>query len=95
MTRSASHLAGDEVLAMVAGVVRDSLRAGQYVGRYAGDEFPWCSCQASIRREPAHFADEVRRTIAAMLQDSLFATSPTWTTSVTLSIGVATSAREW
>ncbi|MDB4898617.1 MAG: diguanylate cyclase, partial [Gemmatimonadetes bacterium] len=33
------HLAGDDALRLVARVIREQLRPGQYVGRYAGDEF--------------------------------------------------------
>ncbi len=33
------HLAGDDALRLVAEVARDLLKPGQYLGRYAGDEF--------------------------------------------------------
>ena len=33
------HAKGDEVLAAVGGLVRDELRAGDFVGRYGGEEF--------------------------------------------------------
>ncbi|WP_245788460.1 sensor domain-containing diguanylate cyclase [Amycolatopsis marina] len=33
------HLAGDEVLRAIAGAVQGSVRGGDYVGRYGGDEF--------------------------------------------------------
>ena len=82
------HLAGDDALRMVAGVVRDQLRPGQYVGRYAGDEFVVLlpGLDAVGARE---IAESIRRTTAAMtipLRDEAERTL-----SVTLSIGVATA----
>ena len=82
------HLAGDDALRMVAGVVRDLLRPGQYVGRYAGDEFVVLlpGLDAVGARE---IAESVRRTTAAMaipLRDD-----PERSLAVTLSIGVATA----
>jgi diguanylate cyclase (GGDEF)-like protein/putative nucleotidyltransferase with HDIG domain len=82
------HLTGDDALRLVAGVVREQLRPGQYVGRYAGDEFvvllPGFDAEAARA-----FADEVRRTTAGMpipLRESQGQAM-----SVTLSIGVATA----
>ncbi len=82
------HLAGDDALRMVAGVVRDLLRPGQYVGRYAGDEFVVLlpGLDAVGARE---IAESVRSTTAAMgipLRDD-----PERSLAVTLSIGVATA----
>ena len=82
------HLTGDDALRLVAGVIRDQLRPGQYVGRYAGDEFvvllPGFDAEAARA-----FADEVRRTTAAM---EIPLRSPGGQAmSVTLSIGVATA----
>ena len=82
------HLAGDDALRMVAGVVRDLLRPGQYVGRYAGDEFvvllPGLDAVSA-----RGVAEAVRGTMAAMtipLRDD-----PERSLAVTLSIGVATA----
>ena len=82
------HLAGDDALRLVAGVVRDLLRPGQYVGRYAGDEFivllPGLDATGA-----GTIAEQVRRNTGALaipLRDE-----PDRTMSVTLSIGVATA----
>ena len=82
------HLAGDDALRMVARVVRDGLRPGQYVGRYAGDEFvvllPGIDSMGALA-----VAEGLRRTVAATaipLHDD-----PERSLSVTLSIGVATA----
>ncbi|MEO8619528.1 MAG: diguanylate cyclase, partial [bacterium] len=82
------HLAGDDALRTVAGVVRDQLRPGQYVGRYAGDEFVVLlpGLDAISARD---VAESMRRTIASLsipLHDD-----PDRSLSVTLSIGVATA----
>ncbi|MEO7087076.1 MAG: diguanylate cyclase [Gemmatimonadaceae bacterium] len=82
------HLAGDEALRVVAGVVREQLRAGQYVGRYAGDEFVVLLPGLDAARAGA-FANKVRATVAQLaipLRDE-----PERTMSVSLSIGVATA----
>ena len=82
------HLAGDDALRMVAGVVRDLLRPGQYVGRYAGDEF--VVLLPGVDAVGARvIAESVRSTTSAMvipLHDD-----PERSLSVTLSIGVATA----
>jgi diguanylate cyclase (GGDEF)-like protein/putative nucleotidyltransferase with HDIG domain len=82
------HLAGDDALRLVVGVIRDQLRPGQYVGRYAGDEFvvllPGLDAQAA-----RVVAEQVRRTTAALpipLREM-----PGQAMNVTLSIGVATA----
>ncbi len=82
------HLAGDDGLRLVAGVVRDHLRPGQYVGRYAGDEFvvllPGLDASGA-----GVLAETIRRNTAATaipIRDD-----PERTMSVTLSIGVATA----
>jgi diguanylate cyclase (GGDEF)-like protein/putative nucleotidyltransferase with HDIG domain len=82
------HLTGDDALRLVAGVIREQLRPGQYVGRYAGDEFvvllPGFGAEAA-----RSFADEVRRTTAATPIPLREGESQAM--SVTLSIGVATA----
>ena len=82
------HLTGDDALRLVAGVVREQLRPGQYVGRYAGDEFVVLLPGVDVEAARA-LANDVRRMSAGMpipLRDESGATM-----SVTLSIGVATS----
>ena len=82
------HLTGDDALRLVSGVIREQLRAGQYVGRYAGDEFvvllPGVDAAAA-----AAFADQLRQAVATApipLRED-----PDITLTVTLSIGVATA----
>ncbi|HKH93833.1 MAG TPA: HD domain-containing phosphohydrolase [Gemmatimonadaceae bacterium] len=82
------HLTGDDALRLVAGVIREHLRPGQYVGRYAGDEFvvlfPGVDGDAACG-----LADTIRTTAAAMpipLRES-----PGHSMHVTLSIGVASA----
>jgi diguanylate cyclase (GGDEF)-like protein/putative nucleotidyltransferase with HDIG domain len=82
------HLTGDDALRLVAGVVREHLRPGQYAGRYAGDEFvvllPGLTGDAACT-----LADRIRTTVGAM--DIPLRESPQQSMHVTLSIGVATA----
>jgi len=82
------HLAGDDALRMVAGVVRDLLRSGQYVGRYGGDEFVVLLPGVDAVGARA-IAEAVRSTTAAMVIP--LSDDPERSLSVTLSIGVATA----
>jgi diguanylate cyclase (GGDEF)-like protein/putative nucleotidyltransferase with HDIG domain len=82
------HLAGDDALRLVVGVIREQLRPGQYVGRYAGDEFvvllPGLDADGGRT-----IAEDIRRKtseLAIPLRDQ-----PDRTMSVTLSVGVATA----
>ncbi|HET7187694.1 MAG TPA: diguanylate cyclase, partial [Gemmatimonadaceae bacterium] len=82
------HLAGDDALRLVVGVIREQLRPGQYVGRYAGDEFvillPGVDADGG-----KVIAEEIRRRVAELpipLRDQ-----PERAMSVTLSVGVATA----
>ncbi len=82
------HLAGDDALRLVVGVIREQLRPGQYVGRYAGDEFvillPGLDADGG-----KVIAEDIRRTTAELsipLRDA-----PERSMSVTLSVGVATA----
>jgi diguanylate cyclase (GGDEF)-like protein/putative nucleotidyltransferase with HDIG domain len=82
------HLAGDDALRLVVGVIREQLRPGQYVGRYAGDEFVILLPGLDADGGKA-VAEEIRRTTAALpipLRDE-----PERSLSVTLSLGVATA----
>jgi diguanylate cyclase (GGDEF)-like protein len=47
------HLAGDEALRLVVGVMREKLDSNDLLGRFGGDEF----LVASIRARPAEFAE--------------------------------------
>ena len=82
------HLTGDDALRLVVGMIREQLRPGQYVGRYAGDEF--VVLLPGYDAESARgFAEEIRRMTAAM---PIPLREPTGQAmSVTLSIGVATA----
>ncbi|MEO8334181.1 MAG: HD domain-containing phosphohydrolase, partial [bacterium] len=82
------HLAGDDALRLVTSVVRDMLRPGQYVGRYAGDEFVVLLPGLDDAGAGA-LAEEIRRTTAALAIP--LREEPDRTMSVTLSIGVATA----
>ena len=82
------HLAGDDALRLVVGVIREQLRPGQYVGRYAGDEFVILLPGLDADGGRA-IAEDIRRTTAELaipLRDQ-----PDRTMSVTLSVGVATA----
>jgi diguanylate cyclase (GGDEF)-like protein/putative nucleotidyltransferase with HDIG domain len=82
------HLAGDDALRLVVGVIREQLRPGQYVGRYAGDEFVVLLPGLDADGGRA-IAEGIRRTTADLaipLRDQ-----PERTMSVTLSVGVATA----
>ncbi len=82
------HLTGDDALRLVSAVVREQLRPGQYVGRYAGDEFvmllPGVDAAAAVA-----FADQLRHAVAATTVP--VREDPEKTLAVTLSIGVATA----
>ncbi|MFL5607103.1 MAG: HD domain-containing phosphohydrolase [Gemmatimonadaceae bacterium] len=82
------HLAGDDALRLVVGVIREQLRPGQYVGRYAGDEF--VILLPGVDADGGRVvAEEIRRRTAELeipLRDQ-----PERTMSVTLSVGVATA----
>jgi diguanylate cyclase (GGDEF)-like protein/putative nucleotidyltransferase with HDIG domain len=84
------HLAGDDALRLVAGIIREQLRPGQYVGRYAGDEFVVLLPGLDIVAAQA-LADHLRRIVLAAhipLRER-----PSQYMAVTLSIGVSTAPR--
>ena len=84
------HLAGDDALRLVAGIIREQLRPGQYVGRYAGDEFVVLLPGLDITAAQA-LADHLRRIVLAAhipLRER-----PSQYMAVTLSIGVSTAPR--
>ena len=82
------HLTGDDALRLVAGVVREHLRPGQYAGRYAGDEFV-VLLPALAGDAACAVADRIRTTVGTM--DIPLRESPQQSMHVTLSIGVATA----
>lgn len=78
------HLAGDRVLQQVAGILQNSVRAGDFVFRYGGEEF----MVVLVEMDPQHairVAEKVRSRIA---DESLLVPSG-GQLSVTVSIGVA------
>jgi diguanylate cyclase (GGDEF)-like protein/putative nucleotidyltransferase with HDIG domain len=84
------HLAGDDALRIVAGVLREHLRPGQYAGRYAGDEF--VALLPGLDAEAARaVAEKVRVTTGAMEIPLREPVAGSQTMHVTLSIGVATA----
>jgi diguanylate cyclase (GGDEF)-like protein len=82
------HLTGDDALRSVTAVIREQLRPGQYVGRYAGDEFVVLLPGLDVQAARA-LAEEVRRITAALPVPPRGQSGPPLT--VTLSIGVATA----
>ena len=82
------HLTGDDALRLVAEVVREHLRPGQYTGRYAGDEF--VVLLPGLGGDEARvLADTIRTTVGTMAIP--LRESPGQSMHVTLSIGVATA----
>ncbi len=78
------HLKGDEVLRLVARVLRQECRAQHdFVARYGGDEFVLL-LPRTAKREAAVVADRIRRA----METTPFIADPE-VASVTLSLGVA------
>jgi diguanylate cyclase (GGDEF)-like protein len=76
------HLAGDEVLKEVAGVIRQSLLAGFAAGRLGGEEFAVILPGVTLR-QAADYAELLRRTVADLQVDL-----PGGVRSITTSVGV-------
>jgi diguanylate cyclase (GGDEF)-like protein len=57
------HLAGDEVLRAIAAAIQSSVRGGDYVGRFGGDEFV-VLLPGATSGEIASIADRIRAAIA-------------------------------
>ena len=79
------HIAGDEVLVLEAGLIRASLREGDVVGRYGGEEFVILMPETGV--ESARLvAERLRESIASQRMDT-----EKGPISVTISIGIAES----
>ncbi|WP_407279787.1 sensor domain-containing diguanylate cyclase [Aromatoleum evansii] len=77
------HLAGDDAIRRISQLLRDEVRGSDIVGRYGGEEF--LVLMPDTGTEGAtHVAEKLRAAVAAQV------TTPTM---VTISVGVATSAR--
>lgn len=76
------HLAGDDVLKAVAGVLRNSLLAGFTAGRLGGEEFAVILPNVPLR-QAVDYAELLRRAI-----ESLFLDLPDGPRTVTTSVGV-------
>lgn len=75
------HPAGDEVLRQVAQLLRESVREGDQLGRYGGEEFA-VLLPSTRQRQAALIAERIRRTVS----NHAFPHR-----SVTVSIGIATT----
>ncbi|SFQ66888.1 diguanylate cyclase (GGDEF) domain-containing protein [Amycolatopsis arida] len=84
------HLAGDEVLRAIATAITDSVRSGDYVGRYGGDEFV-ALLPGVTDTELLTIARRVKATIAALEVPVPIPTpgKPPTVTGLTASIGAA------
>ena len=78
------HQAGDEVLALAAGIIRESLRGSDIAARYGGDEFVVLLPHTSIDRGLA-VAERTRTELAAGVRARYGLLHP----AVTFSIGIA------
>lgn len=85
---SFGHLVGDDALRLVAGVAREHLKPGQYLGRYAGDEFV-VVLPGFDHAAARVLADSIRRTTASRMVPLRNETVKALT--VTVSIGVASA----
>ena len=78
------HQTGDQVLRVVAGLIREQLRASDVLGRYGGEEFAALLVNAS-----SEAALEIAGRIRAVIAAHLFRTLDSETLAATISIGVA------
>jgi len=79
------HQTGDQVLRVVAGLIREQLRGSDVLGRYGGEEFAALLVNAS-----ADAAMEIAERIRAVIAAYPFKTLEDKTLAATISIGVAT-----
>ncbi|WP_394886077.1 GGDEF domain-containing protein (plasmid) [Mesorhizobium sp. AaZ16] len=76
------HRAGDQALSVIAGIIRSSLRSGDFVGRIGGDEFG-AFLPGATREDAGKVAERIRHAIAEVQFE---AGGSTWPLSV--SVGV-------
>lgn len=79
------HQTGDQVLRVVAGLIREQLRASDVLGRYGGEEFAALLVNAS-----GEAAMEIAERIRSVIGACPFETTEGESLSATISIGVAT-----
>lgn len=79
------HQTGDQVLRVVAGLIREQLRASDVLGRYGGEEFV-----ALLVNAPGEAAMEIAERIRAIIEAYPFVTLDQKSLAATISIGVAT-----
>ena len=79
------HQTGDQVLRVVAGLIREQLRASDVLGRYGGEEFAALLVNAS-----AEAAMEIAERIRTAIETHPFETMDEKSLVATISIGVAT-----
>ncbi|MDT8383501.1 MAG: DUF484 family protein [Gammaproteobacteria bacterium] len=79
------HQTGDQVLRVVAGLIREQLRGSDVLGRYGGEEFAALLVNAS-----GEAAMEIAERIRAVIAGHAFTTVDGKSLAATISIGVAT-----
>ena len=87
------HLAGDTVLARVAGTVASQLRSHDLVGRFGGEEFvvlvPLTDPEPDAHAETAAVAERIRAAVAGLSVDVAAVGRPPRIDGVTVSVGGA------
>ncbi len=78
------HQVGDQVLRVVAGLIRDQLRTSDVLGRYGGEEFA-----ALLVNAPCDAAMEIAERIRAVIEGYQFDVKEKQSLNITISIGVA------
>jgi diguanylate cyclase (GGDEF)-like protein len=82
------HLAGDEILKKAAGLIQKNMRKEDVVGRYGGEEFA-VILPETPKKNAVFLAEKLRK----LIEGTTF-THGTFKIPVTISIGVATIAKE-